>query len=168
MSEHPANDTPAATPATIRPLQVDDIPVLAGWIAATPLWQRYGITVAEARTNLQRGQAQGDVMLVADTHVPGGHACGLAWCLRRGMFGRSPYLKLLGIKAAFSGHGIGGALLDAAETALREDGGAMFLLVSDFNSAAQRFYQRQGYRQIGALDAYILPDVAELLYWKRL
>jgi hypothetical protein len=40
-------------------------------------------------------------------------------------------------------------------------------LVSDFNVQAQRFYLRQGYTQVGVIDAYVLPDVAELLFRKR-
>ncbi len=43
-----------------------------------------------------------------------------------------------------------------------------FLLVSDFNEDAQRFYEREGYLRVGPLPGLVLPDVAELLYWKRL
>jgi hypothetical protein len=43
----------------------------------------------------------------------------------------------------------------------------LFLLVSDFNHDAQRFYQRQGYQQIGAIPGYVLPDVSELIFRKR-
>lgn len=163
-----AHTTPDGTrgQAVIRPLQAADIPVVAAWIAQTPLWQRYGITAATAHANLARGLARDDLLLVADT--PDAAACGLAWCLHDGMFGRSPYLKQLGVQPGITGFGVGTALLDAAEAACRAAADALFLLVSDFNHAAQHFYQRQGYRQIGALDAYVLPDVAELLYWKRL
>ena len=44
---------------------------------------------------------------------------------------------------------------------------ALFLLVSDFNVDAQRFYQRHGYTQIGAIAGYVVPEVVELLFWKR-
>ena len=43
----------------------------------------------------------------------------------------------------------------------------MFLLVSDFNTDAQQFYQRLGYRQVGKLDDYVVPGVSELIFWKR-
>lgn len=147
---------------TIRPLQPDDIPVLAGWIAATPLWQRYQFTVPKIESGLQGALVQGDILLVADTESA--QAVGLAWCLKQGAFGRSPYLRLLGVSA--TQHGLGAALLTYLEQQLTEK--TLFLLVSDFNESAQRFYQRQGYTQIGALPGYVLPDVTELLYWKKI
>ena len=81
--------------------------------------------------------------------------------------GRSTYLRLLGVRADFHGAGLGAALLDAAEQAAAHTRD-MILLVSDFNHGAQRFYERQGYRQVGALPGYVLPDVTELIYRKRL
>ena len=41
-------------------------------------------------------------------------------------------------------------------------------LVSDFNTDAQHFYERHGYVRAGALAGLVLPDVTELIYWKRL
>jgi len=34
---------------SIRPMVFDDIPILAGWMATIPLWQRYGLTVETVR-----------------------------------------------------------------------------------------------------------------------
>ena len=45
---------------------------------------------------------------------------------------------------------------------------ALFLLTSDFNHGAQRFYERRGYQRAGALPAFARPGIVELLYWKRL
>ena len=155
-------------PIAIRALRTDDIPTVALWVADMPLWQRYGLTTARARRLLSGGLAADDVLLVADVPAPEGTACGLAWCLPRGAFGRSPYLRLLGVRADFSGRGIGGALLEALEHRLAGAAGELFLLVSDFNVAAQAFYRRHGYTQIGAIADYVLPQVAELIFWKRL
>jgi ribosomal protein S18 acetylase RimI-like enzyme len=153
---------------SIRPLMASDIPLIAGWMVTTPLWQRYQLTEMSARSDLERALSRADVLLVADADSENGQACGLAWCLPEGAFGRSAYLRILGVQASHTGLGIGAALLARAEQTAAEATAAMFLLVSDFNVEAQRFYQRQGYRQIGAIPGYVLPDVTELLYWKRL
>jgi ribosomal protein S18 acetylase RimI-like enzyme len=153
---------------SIRPLMAPDIPLIAGWMVATPLWQRYRLTEANARSGLEQALSRADVLLVADAGNENGQACGLVWCLREGAFGRSTYLRILGVQAGHAGLGIGAALLARAEQIAAETTDALFLLVSDFNVEAQRFYQRQGYRQIGAIPGYVLPDVTELIYWKRL
>lgn len=151
----------------IRPMTTDDISPTAAWMVQTPLWQRYGLTVERARKNFEKGLAQHDTLLMADVGTE--HSgCGFAWCLPQGGFGRSMYLRLIGVRQDAARAGIGSALLDAAEQAALEVSREMFLLVSDFNGDAQRFYQRHGYRQIGAIPGYVLPDVTELLYWKQL
>ncbi|MCZ7547197.1 MAG: GNAT family N-acetyltransferase [Anaerolineae bacterium] len=72
------------------------------------------------------------------------------------------------MKPGLEGMGIGAALLGEAERRAASVSREMFLLVSDFNVAAQRFYQRHDYQQVGAIPGYVLPDVAELIFWKRL
>jgi ribosomal protein S18 acetylase RimI-like enzyme len=73
---------------------------------------------------------------------------------------------LIGVNLAFQGQGVGDALMDAAEEIMFEKTKDIFLLVSDFNDGAQRFYQRRGYAQVGALTGYVLPDVVELIFRK--
>jgi ribosomal protein S18 acetylase RimI-like enzyme len=60
------------------------------------------------------------------------------------------------------------ALLHAFEEETARASAHAFLLVSDFNEGAQRFYEREGYVRVGALPGLVLPDVAEVLYWRRL
>ncbi len=85
---------------------------------------------------------------------------------RGGAFGRSDYLRLIGVRADCAGQGIGAALLSEVEA--RATSRDLLLLVSDFNEGAQRFYRRMGYEQIGAIPGYVLPDVTELIFRKRL
>ena len=86
----------------------------------------------------------------------------------QGTFGRSPYLRLIGVRPEAAGSGIGSALLAEVERRSAEIASDVFLLVSDFNEAAQRFYQRHGFEQIGEVSGYVLPDVTELIFRKRL
>ena len=153
---------------TFRPMERPDIPLLAGWLAALPLMRRYEFTVDKAGAALQRALQQNDMLSVCDTDGTLGQACGLAWVMPTGGFGRSAYLRLLAVSEEHAGSGIGSALLTHAEQLAARSTKDMLLLVSDFNVDAQRFYQRQGYAQIGAIPDYVLPGVTELLFRKVL
>lgn len=162
--------TPSSShqPVTVRLMNADDVPTVAHWVATVPLWQRYGLTTPKAQSLLTTGLAQGDLLLVADVPLADGRAGGVAWCMPQGAFGRSPYLRLLGVRADLAGQGVGGVLLETLERRLVETADALFLLVSDFNTAAQAFYRRHGYMQAGAIASYVLPEVTELIFWKKL
>jgi hypothetical protein len=41
-------------------------------------------------------------------------------------------------------------------------------MVSDFNTRAQQFYASRGYKQVGNVPAFVLPDVAEQIWMKPL
>jgi ribosomal protein S18 acetylase RimI-like enzyme len=151
----------------IRPMIQADVPIIAAWLVTLPLYQRYQLTVERASAQLEKGLYNEDILLTAD--VSGQErACGFAWCIVGGGFGRSVYLRLIGVCPEMAGAGIGSALLDACEQAAVKVSSDLFLLVSDFNDKAQRFYERHGYQRIGAIPGYVLPDVTELIYWKRL
>ncbi|MBN1562843.1 MAG: GNAT family N-acetyltransferase [Anaerolineae bacterium] len=152
----------------IRPMIQADLPRVVDWLVQTPLGQRYLFQADHIRHSLETGLQQTDTLLVADTDRAGGQACGLIWCLPKGAFGRSAYVRLIAVREDHTGHGIGAALLQQAEQVLVASSPDLFLLVSDFNTAAQRFYQRMGYQQLGAIPGYVLADVTELIYWKRL
>jgi ribosomal protein S18 acetylase RimI-like enzyme len=152
--------------ASIRSMREEDIPNISKWMVQIPLWQRYNLTEAKAIAQFQRALQNEELLLVAD--AAGHPACGFGWLLPGGAFGRSMYLRLIGVHPGCAGMGIGGTLLATVEREARHTGQDLFLLVSDFNTSAQRFYQRHGYTQIGAIPAYVLPDVTELIYRKRL
>lgn len=149
----------------IRSMTPADIPLLAVWMVETPLWQRYGLTVAKAVSQFQAGMERCDWLITADADTP---ACGFAWAIPRGTFGRSPYLRLIGVRAEATGGGIGTMLLGEIERRAAEVSSDLFLLVSDFNVDGQRFYKRHGFESVGAIHGYVLPDVTELIFRKRL
>jgi [ribosomal protein S18]-alanine N-acetyltransferase len=144
----------------VRPLAGEDVPPLARLVAGTPLWQRYGYLEERCAADLGAALAEGQDALFAAG--PPGAPRGLAWVLRRGAFGRAPYLKLLAVAEGDRGQGVGAALLAAAEAV----GPELVLLVSDFNDGARAFYGRQGYIQVGALADFVLPGVTELILRK--
>ena len=62
--------------------------------------------------------------------------------------------------------GIGRLLMAHAETRIFRDTPNVFLMVSDFNAAARRFYERLGYRAIGEIPEYLVAGRSEILMRK--
>jgi GNAT superfamily N-acetyltransferase len=150
----------AETPL-VRPLEARDVQACARLVAQTPLWKKYGYGAERCAADLTAAlEARQDAILCVEHE---GVPTGLAWVLPRGTFGRSPYLKLIAVAEAHRGRGLGALLLAAAEAV---GGGELTLLVSDFNEEARRFYLDHGYREIGALEGFVLPDVTERILRK--
>jgi GNAT superfamily N-acetyltransferase len=148
----------------VRPLEASEIPALARALAAVPLMVRYARTPEALAGALAAAHARGERLLVADD----GAIRGLAWFLTQGTLALGGYLRLIAMLPGAEGKGAGAALLAAFEDETAKESRHAFLLVSDFNEGAQRFYERHGYVRAGALRGLVLPDVAELLYWKKL
>jgi len=127
---------------------------------AASAWRRYRRSAEALATDLHRALASHEGLLF---HESGG----LAWFFSRHTLGLGGYLKLLAVPSDRVGQGIGAALLLAFEAAVAKESRHAFLLVSDFNTDAQRFYERHGYTRVGALPGLVLADVDELVYWKR-
>jgi ribosomal protein S18 acetylase RimI-like enzyme len=149
----------------IRALAEPDVPALASAVAALPLMARYGRTPERLEASLRAALGRGEALLVAEED---GALAGLAWFLPAGTLAMGGYLKLIAVLDGGQGRGTGAALLEAFEAAVARESAHAFLLVSDFNAGAQRFYERHGYTRVGALPGLVLPDVGEVLYWKRL
>ncbi len=154
------------TEPIVRPMTTNDIPVIVEWMVTDPLWQRYGMQPDEIAAEFHEALNRDDLLLVAGTEL---QARGFAWCLLNGMFGTQAYLKRIGVDPACTGQNIGGRLLASIEElVIASNRDVLFLLVSDFNVAAQGFYRRQGYQQIGEFADLAIPGVTELLYSREL
>lgn len=151
----------------IEPLADADVAPLAAELARLPLMQRYRRTAEALTADLAAGLARGDGLL-AWRDAAAGAARGLAWFLPGGTLGLGGYLRLLAVVPAAQKRGAGGELLAAFERGVAAVSRHAFLLVSDFNTAAQRFYLGRGYREVGRLPALLVADVDELILWKRL
>jgi len=163
MPSTPASPANESEPY-IRPLLAGDIPVCAAMMAGSQLWQRYGVTHASATQRLHNGLNAHETIAVAEVD---GNPAGFVWYVLDGAFHRSGYIMLIAVREDVRGSGIGQALMGFAEDRMFSLVKDVFLLVSDFNLAAQRFYQRLGYTQVGAIPDYILPGISELIYHKR-
>ena len=150
---------------SVRPLQPADIPPLSVALALLPLMQRYNRPASAIVESLDSALTRGDGLLVYDD---GNGAQGLSWFLSSGTFGLGGYLRLMAVSPYTHRKGVGSALLKAYEAAVATQSRHTFLLCSDFNVDAQRFYERHGYSQVGRLPNLVVSGVDELIYWKRL
>ena len=149
----------------VRPAVAADLAPLAAGLAGLDLMKRYGRGEAKLAADLSQAVAAGDGLLLA---VEAGRPVGMAWFLRQGTLGLGGYLKLMAVLPGAQSRGLGAGLLASTEGTLARTTGHGFLLCSDFNGPAQAFYERHGWTRVGALPGLVLPDVAELIYWKRL
>ncbi len=149
----------------VRPIAPAEVPAIAAGLADLPLMVRYGRDAAALARALEAARARGEGLLVAEEE---GAARGVAWFLTSGTLALGGYLRLIAVLPGASGKGTGVALLRAFEAETARVSPNAFLLVSDFNEGAIRFYEREGYARVGAMPGLVLPDVAEVLYWKRL
>jgi GNAT superfamily N-acetyltransferase len=82
---------------------------------------------------------------------------------------RGPYVQFLGLVPTYQGRGLGKAVLDWIEHEARALAQCnLWVLASDFNSGALRFYERQGFARVAALEALVTEGRTEILLRKRL
>jgi ribosomal protein S18 acetylase RimI-like enzyme len=148
----------------IRKAVLGDVPALAKVLSPLPLFTKYGFLEATLKERWSLAVERGEQLLVAEAEaVP----VGLCWYQQRGAFAVGAYLRTLAVAESAQRKGTGKELLGAYEHACQGAPGGLFLLVSDFNLDAQRFYARHGYREVGKLPGLVKKDVTELVYWKR-
>jgi ribosomal protein S18 acetylase RimI-like enzyme len=149
----------------IRALAAPDLPALAEGLAELPLLRRYGRSAQKLQATLEAALARGDGLLVAEDR---GAPAGLAWFLTSGTLALGGYLRLLAVLTPFQGRGIGARLLSAYELETARASAHSFLLTSQWNVEAQRFYERAGYLHVGLFPSLVVEGEDEALYWKRL
>lgn len=149
----------------LRPIAEADLVELAAGLSRLPLMARYSRRAEKLEADLRIALARGDGLIGAEV---GGALAGFCWFLHDGTLGMGGYLRLIAVLDGAQGRGTGAALLGAYEAEVSRTAAHGFLLVSDFNDAAQRFYERHGWSRVGAIPKLVLPDVDELVYWKRL
>ena len=154
---------PCGMAVVVRPFHANDAAACGAIVAATPLWQRVGLGAERTATLLAAAAERGETVLVVDD----GGVSGFAWIDARGAFGRSAYLRMIAVAPDRRSAGLGARLMDAFETIAATEDGHAFLMVTDTNADAQRFYRRRGYVEVGRVPGYVSPDVVELVLLKR-
>lgn len=151
----------------LRPKAEGDAPALIALLQSTFMdtWAPHLPPAAIARFhNEQRPHAyvreKGDAFIVA--LVDGAVAGMVHW--------EGGFVHALHVFAAMRGRGIGNALMDHAESAIRSAGGTSVRLETDtFNVASQALYAARGYREIDRYpDRENDPSITTVLLEKRL
>ena len=138
----------------------DDAEWAAQVMAASEPWTTLGRGLEQCRAACIRPEM---VLFIARA---GGERSGFALVNPRGVAG-SPYLAAIAIAPDWRSRGAGAALLTHCERWAAGLSRHFFLCVSSFNTRAQQFYWRQGFRQIGVLADYIIDGASERLMYKR-
>jgi ribosomal protein S18 acetylase RimI-like enzyme len=76
------------------------------------------------------------------------------------------YIHLLCVMPEWRNRGIGERLIRHVEQRVFREHPNVFLCVSSFNRAAQRFYKRMGFKRVGAIPNYIVAGHSEYLMRK--
>ena len=98
-----------------------------------------------------------------------GEECvGFTYIIPNGVFHSFPYLHIIAVKEEYRNKGIGRTLLHYSENIAYEMADKLFLVVADYNPDAKRFYERNGYQQVGKIPDLYRPGVTEYMMEKDL
>ena len=95
---------------------------------------------------------------------PAGEPIGLLLLMMQGAL--VGYVRSIVVQPAWRSRRLGEAIMSFAERRIQKVSPNVFLMVSSSNALARRFYQRLGYREIGALRQYLVAERDEVLMWK--
>ena len=147
---------------TIGPMTETDLDGAAATIAAGLVFQRYGLDRASAAELLR--SAHGRVFVARVD----GEVAGVAIYWSDGTMPVPAYLRILAVAEGRRGLGIGTALLRQVEADAFRHGPNSFLCCESTNADARRFYEREGYVEVGPLPNFIVEGMTEVLYRKTL
>jgi ribosomal protein S18 acetylase RimI-like enzyme len=145
----------------IRPFESD---ADAEWAAATMSASEPWLTLAtgyERSLKLLRSETRERYLATAS-----GAPAGFLVISMQGAF--VGYIQLVGVAPEFRAKGVGAALIGFAEQRIFRETPNVFICVSDFNTEAQGFYAKLGYRRVGELKDFIIAGHSEILLRKTI
>lgn len=148
----------ATSEIRVRALEDSDVEACAQMMRASDPWTTLG-TGLETLTGILRNPDRLRAVAVRETGVAGCIVASTAPPL-------SGYVQAICVAPAERGNGIGRRLMEHIEDRIFRTAPNVFLFVSDFNAAAQSFYERLGYRKVGELPDYLVAGRSEFLMRK--
>lgn len=123
----------------------------------------YFTSEQRAQVFIREGLAKGEVFVAIDEDD---NCVGYIWFTLNGAFYKFPYVLNIAIKKDMRRRGIGKKLLAFFEDKGFKKASMLFLLVSDFNIEAKKFYQEMGYQEVGLIPNLIKKGIGEYLMIK--
>jgi ribosomal protein S18 acetylase RimI-like enzyme len=96
---------------------------------------------------------------------PEGRCIGYIWVVKDGGFSHFPYLRSFAVQRRYRNKRIGTTLLQYFEQLLPSQ--RFFILVSELNNAAMRFYERNGYSAVGEAPDLFRSGICEIILTKH-
>ena len=128
------------------------------------LGEKYFSSPGSAENAILEGIRQGNLYVA----LIGKECVGFTYIIPKGAFHSFPYLHIIAVKEEYRDRGIGKALLDYSEQIAFEMADKLFLVVADYNPDAKRFYERNGYQQVGEIADLYRPGITEHMMVKNL
>lgn len=97
-----------------------------------------------------------------------GNCVGFVLIRQKGAFSSFPFLHVIAVKKELRGNGIGSRLLSFFEDISfnQEKARVAFLIVGDYNPLARKFYEKNGYAQVGSIPDLYVKGITEFLMMK--
>lgn len=146
----------------IRPYKPEDRTAIVAMLASSEPWKKLGYTDADWQKLFAPLPAGREGFVIES----GGAVAGFA--LLRPKFLMGDYLELLVVAPSARSNGLGSALLKHIEGLVFARMNNLFACVSDFNAEARKFYQKNGYQEIGPMPNFLIPGSAEMLLRKTI
>ena len=133
-------------------------------LCRSALGEKYFSSPGSAENAILEGIHQGNLYVA----LIGEECVGFTYIIPKGAFHSFPYLHIIAVKEDYRDRGIGKALLDFSESIASKMADKLFLVVADYNPDAKRFYERNGYQQVGEIPNLYRPGITEYLMAKDL
>lgn len=146
---------------TIRSVSLSErsiIETCARMMASAETWITLGINYDDC---LKAFEGEGkEIYVLFDKDTP----AGMVILQLTGTF--SGYLQSICVHSSYRSKGLGSLLLNFSEVRIRKLSPNIFLCVSDFNTKAQKLYERAGYTKVGELPDFVTKGFTEYLMRK--
>ena len=116
-------------------------------LCQSKLGEKYFSSPGSVENVILEGIRQGNLYVA----FIGEECVGFTYIIPKGAFHSFPYLHIIAVKEEYRDRGIVKVLLDYSECIASEMADKLFFVVADYNPDAKRFYERNGYQQVGEI-----------------